>query len=268
MRLADLVDDLVEGRVRSGGVVVTFDDAYLETLTTAEPILTELQIPATVFVPVGLLGKEPWWDRLLRTLWAPPTLPDQLEIREEGLTFHRSFQPGPGSDERRGIDTWRGRLFSDLYPRLLRMEAEGRARVIETICAWSGVQEGAEPIVRIMDESELTALAASPLVDIGSHSLSHPMLGLLPPEAQEAEITSSRAALRELLDREIAYFSYPNGSCGPLTQEVVKDAGYRAACASRNDLVLGSTNRYGLPRFWPVDSPDSASWALKIWLGG
>ena len=38
------------------GIVITFDDGYLDNLTYALPILDELQIPATVFVSTGILS--------------------------------------------------------------------------------------------------------------------------------------------------------------------------------------------------------------------
>jgi len=46
-------------------LVVTFDDAYVGTMTAGVEELTKRGLPATVFVPPGLLGSEGfWWDRL------------------------------------------------------------------------------------------------------------------------------------------------------------------------------------------------------------
>jgi glycosyltransferase involved in cell wall biosynthesis/peptidoglycan/xylan/chitin deacetylase (PgdA/CDA1 family) len=47
----DLLDRPVEGRY----ACVTFDDGYLDNLEVALPILRELEIPATIFVPTGLI---------------------------------------------------------------------------------------------------------------------------------------------------------------------------------------------------------------------
>lgn len=65
--------------VRSGDrkvMAVTFDDAYQSVYELARPILSELEIPATVFVPTGYPGDgEPMaWpgiDRWLGTPWEP-----------------------------------------------------------------------------------------------------------------------------------------------------------------------------------------------------
>lgn len=78
-RFADHLDRLVEthdvvplatlrpGEAPSGRprAVVTFDDAYLGALTAGLEELARRGLPATVFVPPGLLGEEGfWWDRL------------------------------------------------------------------------------------------------------------------------------------------------------------------------------------------------------------
>ncbi|MHB8747990.1 MAG: polysaccharide deacetylase family protein [Aggregatilineales bacterium] len=43
-------------------VVITFDDALKDFLTTAVPILTAYHFPATMFVPTGLVGGTAEWD--------------------------------------------------------------------------------------------------------------------------------------------------------------------------------------------------------------
>jgi len=48
-------------------IVLTFDDAYVDFLTNAAPILNELNLPATVFVPTGLVGGTSTWDSHDRT---------------------------------------------------------------------------------------------------------------------------------------------------------------------------------------------------------
>ena len=51
-------------------MAITFDDGYVDNLTTASPILTSLNLPATFFVTTGHTGRaqEFWWDELHRVL--------------------------------------------------------------------------------------------------------------------------------------------------------------------------------------------------------
>lgn len=54
------------GRLATGtfasGVSLTFDDGYQDFLLNAAPILKRYDLPATIFVPTGLLGANAAWD--------------------------------------------------------------------------------------------------------------------------------------------------------------------------------------------------------------
>jgi peptidoglycan/xylan/chitin deacetylase (PgdA/CDA1 family) len=43
-------------------VLVTFDDAYVDTYEIAAPVLRDLKVPAAVFVPTAFVGKTSSWD--------------------------------------------------------------------------------------------------------------------------------------------------------------------------------------------------------------
>jgi len=51
------LDTLKEGI----NIAVTFDDAYQSVLLNAVPVLRRKNIPATIFVPTGYMGKRPAW---------------------------------------------------------------------------------------------------------------------------------------------------------------------------------------------------------------
>lgn len=54
------VCSLAEATEGCGGVAITFDDGYLDNLTNAAPVLSELGLPATVYVVPGRVGQ--WLD--------------------------------------------------------------------------------------------------------------------------------------------------------------------------------------------------------------
>jgi peptidoglycan/xylan/chitin deacetylase (PgdA/CDA1 family) len=81
-----LVDALARGACaqRSRSFCVTFDDGYEDTLSEALPILRELAVPATVYVPTAIIGGT------ARLTWyqAPPPMLDWAgidELRADGL---------------------------------------------------------------------------------------------------------------------------------------------------------------------------------------
>src|SRR5206468_9458656 len=89
MPLIQLAAAAREGWLPERAVAITFDDGYLDNLETASPILLELGIPATFFIPSqGILGRrEFWWDVLASIFFGPSVIPNELVIEAEGETL-------------------------------------------------------------------------------------------------------------------------------------------------------------------------------------
>lgn len=56
------LNDYVNSDSRDDLVAITFDDGYESLCYNALPILDEIKIPATVFIPLGFAGKKAGWD--------------------------------------------------------------------------------------------------------------------------------------------------------------------------------------------------------------
>ena len=84
--LDELVGSVAEGRASPGSVAITFDDGYLDCLTTASPVLQEFDVPATFFVSTESLDHrhEFWWDVLARIFLSPSSVPDYLDLYNDG----------------------------------------------------------------------------------------------------------------------------------------------------------------------------------------
>ena len=64
-QLTDMDTYVRECRTNSRAATVTFDDAYACIITHVLPVIQELDIPITVFVPVSFIGKYNEWDENL-----------------------------------------------------------------------------------------------------------------------------------------------------------------------------------------------------------
>ncbi len=82
---------------------------------------------------------------------------------------------------------------------------------------------------RHLDVAQLKQLAASELVTIGSHTVTHPDLSAVSQARMISEIVDSKKYLEDLLGREIKYFSYPFGRFNRRVVDEVVRAGYKAA---------------------------------------
>ncbi|MGH9936390.1 MAG: polysaccharide deacetylase family protein, partial [Blastocatellia bacterium] len=66
-------------------------------------------------------------------------------------------------------------------------------------------------------------------VEIGSHTLTHPILTNIGDERLVGELRDSKSRLEEVLGRRVDLFCYPNGDNDERVQHEVARAGYRAA---------------------------------------
>jgi peptidoglycan/xylan/chitin deacetylase (PgdA/CDA1 family) len=96
---------------------------------------------------------------------------------------------------------------------------------------------------RMMTWVEVRELAASGLIEIGAHTVSHRELPGLPEAEAGEEIVASRRMLEERLQRTSASFAYPRGAVNETVRELVARAGFETACT-----VRGGINQRGMDR--------------------
>jgi peptidoglycan/xylan/chitin deacetylase (PgdA/CDA1 family) len=77
------------------------------------------------------------------------------------------------------------------------------------------------PTQRLLDAPAFRDAADSG-VEIGAHSVSHPRLSRLSPEAAEREIVDSQARLEDVIGRPVRCFAYPFGDAPPSATAVVE----------------------------------------------
>jgi len=283
LRLQQLAQALRDGRIQPRGVVVTFDDGYADNLLNARPLLERYEVPATVFVTAGQLNgrQEFWWDELDRLFLQPGTRPATLSLTVAGHE-HRwllngtaiydavAFERHRGWHVERSDDpTARQALYRAVYRLLHALPAAEREAAVEALRMWAAVGLAGRPSHRPLTIVELCRLSASDLIEIGSHTLSHPDLAALSVADQRHEIHHSKARLEEILGRQVASFAYPFGSGTSDTVALVREAGYQYACSSRPDVVWNDADPLRLTRVVVRDSDgDEFARRLRYWLGG
>ena len=265
--LDELVRGMQEASLPPRAVAVTFDDGYAETLYRAKPLLERFEVPATVFVASGYLGREFWWDELARLVGCARFLPDRLSLPINGETVE--LELGPTRSAAASDETQRHRtaVTRSLYRLLRGLSSETRGRAIAQLWEGVGGAGSGRPEHRGLEPSELQELARGEMISVGSHTVSHPGLTELPEPEVRRELADSKEKLEQLLDRPVAGFSYPNGLLTADTVTAVTACGYSYACTSRGDVARRQTSLHELPRFWPGNWEPSRfdSW-LQRWL--
>ncbi|MCB1947493.1 polysaccharide deacetylase family protein [Nitrosomonas sp.] len=84
---------------------------------------------------------------------------------------------------------------------------------------------------RMLTATEIRSLTEAG-IDIGSHTVSHLMLGKTEIQTAINEIRNSKAILEDILGQKVSHFAYPFGSWNPDIRDAVMSAGYAGACST------------------------------------
>lgn len=248
MRLLDLVVAMQRNSIPKRSVVVTFDDGYVDNLTQALPILTSLQIPATVFVVGGQIDSRDgfWWDRVAGVLLSRKALSQRLTVCIQGQQHEWTI----ASHEQR-------MLACKAVQELLRpLDAHERSRALADLVKWSGENGSKHCGSRPMTAGELLRLTQGGLVEIGAHTMTHRDLSALLPRVQYEEISNSRQKLEGIIGHPVRTFAYPYGTAKSFNQEtveIVRSAGFLVACTAIAGSVKSGQDPFRLPRCWVND---------------
>lgn len=96
---------------------------------------------------------------------------------------------------------------------------------------WSDVQAG----IRLMTRDEVIELSKHPLVEIGSHTIDHTVLGDATANQAYQEMADCKARLEDLLQQPTPSFCYPRCVYSPAAPDAARRAGYTSAvtCGQR-----------------------------------
>jgi peptidoglycan/xylan/chitin deacetylase (PgdA/CDA1 family) len=257
--LSELTSELRRGRRERPVAALTFDDGYADTLHVALPLLERYSVPATVFIVTAAIDGEPfWWDRLLAILQSIERLPVEIRLPIAGDEFVWQRRPTDGGHARD-----RDRLCSAMWSRLVATTDDDRRIALDQLEALVNPGSGGVTTARPMTKTELRSLAASPLIEIGGHTMNHRRLPDLSAEAQLTEIVGSRQQCQDLTSKFPFHFAYPFGAFDELTPELVRAAGFERAFSSEKDLVWDGSDIMLLPRI-PVMNYTAREFSARL----
>ncbi len=141
-----------------------------------------------------------------------------------------------------------GENISDWMQFLKAAAPEERAKILQSAGAGEG-EACYDPAYRLMSLDQMCDLHARGH-EIGSHTLSHPLLPQLSDAQLHDELARSRQMLSQYLgDNSVEGIAYPNGDADPRVVRAAIDAGYRYAVVTRpGQFVATGTDRMLIPR--------------------
>ena len=250
--LTEFIGHLAAGTLPSNAVAITFDDGYVDNLVTGKPLLAAADIPATIFLATGYLGRSEafWWDELtsLFLLGSGPEI-FELAVRDKSIRFDFNDEPPPTAGT--ASATPRKRRIAVLlrvWQMLRDLEDDERRLVIEKVRLLFGGIHHRACWGRPMTGAEVRAIASDNLITIGAHTVTHPALSYLKPAACHHEISESKRACEALVGAPIAQFAYPYGDFNADAREAVRASGFSAAFSIQNGPATVKSDILALPR--------------------
>ena len=168
-------------------------------------------------------------------------VPDSLHLTVGGTEYR--WATGCREERREAYSTIR---------QLVRTTADKeRENLLSYLSRWAGVERDVPFDSRAMTSDELAHLVQDGLVELGAHTVTHPVLAALPVDEQYAEIQGSRTSLEAITGRSVLTYAYPYGLAEHYTAEtvdLVQAAGFRVACIASQGLAKPGDDLFRLHR--------------------
>ena len=214
--IAKLVEHL-KSNSKEFVVCLTFDDGYKDNLTYALPILESYEIPATIYVTTRFAEGETWmwwfelWDTVQNT--------DRIVFQFDGEMFSLDCDDIVNQTQ----------CFHILLQKMMMLPLIKQKQFLAII---TGSEARKTYSKYCSDWNEVHKLDKHPLITIGAHTHSHPILALEEDKKVENEILYSKKLLEKQLGHRMDHFAYPFGTyreAGPREYKMAKIAGLETA---------------------------------------
>lgn len=240
LAMSDAIEALGKGVLPTRTACITFDDGDPTWLTNVAPELKRRNFPATFYVSTGALAGEPIWHDRLAEIFTRFALPE-FSWPAVGI---RALK----------IETTAQRIRAmELITRLIKYQfATVRNTMLAELERACGIDcSGGRSNFTALMVRDLSAMGH----EIGSHTITHPILTFCSQTDALDEISQSRDQLAEIIRAPVRSFSYPNGKPGldfdHIHAAMVKKAGYTSAVTTAHGRFSTSDSTFLIPRFTP-----------------
>jgi peptidoglycan/xylan/chitin deacetylase (PgdA/CDA1 family) len=209
----------VKGDLPDYALLITFDDGYSDNLRNAAPILKARQLPALIFLTTDYIGQaRPFYWDLVAYCFART----ERDMADLPLLGRRSW---PGAEARAAVV----RAYCERLKLISEADKLIQVEQLPEILDVSIPSDAFAGLTLTWEQVRELAVAG---IDVGSHTMSHPILTRIPIEQAREELAGSRARIEAQGGRPVVSLAYPNGLAtdfSPQIEALARDAGYLAA---------------------------------------
>jgi peptidoglycan/xylan/chitin deacetylase (PgdA/CDA1 family) len=213
--------------------LLTFDDGWRDTYTTAYPWLKKFGMPATVFLATGSIeGRGGFWVEQLKRLWRIPSSRAQMKSVLSQVAGQNKCQVAD---------------LEDIVEWLKHMPAEKRHSFLRRLLPSEENSDYSGEVDSMLTWNQVIEMSRNG-VEIGTHTVSHPLLSYESDATVERELCISKQTLEEKLGKKVRAFTYPNGDWDERVRQWVEQVGYECAFTTRPGWHRGGQDPYTIRR--------------------
>ena len=239
LALGEALARLKRGTLPANAVCITFDDGYANNAEVALPVLQEKGLPACFFIATRFLdGTCMWNDAVVEACRT-------TQMRDVDFSWLGLGEVEFASTEMRRV------VAERLLTTMKRLQLEERDDAVSRLCEELRVNR---PRGLMMTPDQIRLLASAGM-ELGGHTIAHPILSTLSAAEAESEIGGGKEELEGLAGQSVRWFAYPNGrpgvDFGERDVSIVRRLGFDAAVTTERGAAVQQSDPYRLPRFAP-----------------
>jgi peptidoglycan/xylan/chitin deacetylase (PgdA/CDA1 family) len=210
--LNQMLEEASNNSLQPYSVALTFDDGHEDFYRIAWPLLRKFNFPATLYVTTGFVDGTHWlWPDLLRYILLN-SKNEILEIAELNTTL--------STEKSVALTSW-----NTLGDYCLTLKRETRNTFLQDLANKANITIPLQPVAPFngINWQQVKEMHAQGL-DLGSHTITHPILSHLTTEEIHEELQGSAHVLAHHIGQYPAGICYPNGQANDINKQVLEQA--------------------------------------------
>lgn len=210
--IEQLIREIATKSLKPYSVALTFDDGHEDFYRIAWPLLRRFDFPATLYVTTGFVDGVYWlWPDLLRYIL--------LNSKKENLEIP-ALNTKLSTDKSLVLTSW-----NTLGDYCLTLKREARDEFLQQLAAQAEIIVPSQPVApfNATNWQQVKEMHTQGL-DLGSHTISHPILSNLSVEEIHEELKGSAEVLAQHIGCYPNGICYPNGQAKDINKHVLEQA--------------------------------------------